>query len=149
MRTTLKKGIGRGAAGNGNGHAVLPPGVQKPIALYRQPPRGGRSIGRRLAGFFFWLLVLVAMVAGKAMAAVCIALPLGLIAGRWLLQIATRLVAVSATSGLPNPPLRLDVPWLSVAVLSVVLLVILAVSAIAGSLSARRVPEEDLMRGTT
>ncbi|HZX55857.1 MAG TPA: hypothetical protein VFE86_14320, partial [Ilumatobacteraceae bacterium] len=33
---------------------------------------------------------LVAMVAGKAMAAVCIALPLGLIAGRWLLQIATR-----------------------------------------------------------
>src|SRR4051794_21402318 len=92
---------------------------------------------------------LVAMVAGKAMAAVCIALPLGLIAGRWLLQIATRLVAVSATSGLPSPPLRLDVPWLAVAVLSVVLLVILGVSAIAGSLSARRVPKEDLMRGTT
>jgi hypothetical protein len=60
---------------------------------------------------------LVAMVAGKAMAAVCIALPLGLIAGRWLLQIATRLVAVSATSGLPNPPLRLDVPWITVAAL--------------------------------
>src|SRR5258705_13330808 len=66
MRTTLKRGIGRGADLNGNGHVVLPPGVQKPIALYRQPPRGGRSIGRRLAGFFFWLLVLVAMVAGGA-----------------------------------------------------------------------------------
>src|SRR4051794_1102522 len=66
MRTTLKRGIGRGADLNGNGHAVLPPGVQKPIALYRQPPRGGRSIGRRVAGFFFWLLVLVAMVAGGA-----------------------------------------------------------------------------------
>jgi len=66
MRTTLKRGIGRGADLNGNGHAVLPPGVQKPIALYRQPPRVGRSIGRRLAGFFFWLLVLVAMVAGGA-----------------------------------------------------------------------------------
>ena len=66
MRTTLKRGIGRGADLNGNGHAVLPPGVQKPIALYRQPPREGRSIGRRLAGFFFWLLVLVAMVAGGA-----------------------------------------------------------------------------------
>jgi hypothetical protein len=92
---------------------------------------------------------LVAMVAGKAMAAVCIALPLGLIAGRWLLQIATRLVAVSATSGLPNPPLRLDVPWITVAALSVVLLAILAFSAIAGSISARRVPQEDLMRGTT
>jgi len=92
---------------------------------------------------------LVAMVAGKAMAAVCIALPLGLIAGRWLLQIATRLVAVSATSGLPNPPLRLDVPWLAVAVLSIALLALLALSAIAGSISARRVPHEDLMRGTT
>jgi len=92
---------------------------------------------------------LVAMVAGKAMAAVCIALPLGLIAGRWLLQIATRLVAVSATSGLPNPPLRLDVPWITVAALSIALLAILAFSAIAGSISARRVPQEDLMRGTT
>src|SRR5437667_11428867 len=66
MRTTLKRGIGRGADLNGNGHAVLPPGVLTPIALYRQPPRGGRSIGRRLAGFFVWLLVLVAMVAGRA-----------------------------------------------------------------------------------
>jgi LCP family protein required for cell wall assembly len=66
MRTTLKRGIGRGAELNGNGHAVLPPGVLTPIALYRQPPRGGRNIGRRLAGFFFWLLVLVAMVAGGA-----------------------------------------------------------------------------------
>jgi LCP family protein required for cell wall assembly len=66
MRTTLKRGIGRGADLNGNGHAVLPPGVLTPIALYRQPPRAGRSIGRRLAGFFFWLVVLVAMVAGGA-----------------------------------------------------------------------------------
>src|SRR5438876_1661023 len=66
MRTTLKRGIGRGADLNGNGHAVLPPGVLTPIALYRQPPREGRSIRRRLAGFFFWLLVLVAMVAGGA-----------------------------------------------------------------------------------
>src|SRR2546421_10438684 len=66
MRTTLKRGIGRGADLNGNGHAVLPPGVLTPIALYRQPPRAGRSIGRRLVGFFLWLLVLVAMVAGGA-----------------------------------------------------------------------------------
>ena len=66
MRTTLKRGIGRGAELNGNGHAVLPPGVLTPIARYRQPPRQGRGIGRRLAGFFFWLLVLVAMVVGGA-----------------------------------------------------------------------------------
>src|SRR4029079_19049222 len=51
MRTTLKKGIGRGAAGNGNGHAVLPPGALTPVTLYRQPPppqRGAAAQGGRL-----------------------------------------------------------------------------------------------------
>ena len=66
MRTTLKRGIGRGADLNGNGHAVLPPRVLTPIARYRQPPRQGRSVARRIAGFFLWLLVIVAMVAGGA-----------------------------------------------------------------------------------
>ena len=92
---------------------------------------------------------LVRMVAGKSLAAVCLALPLGLVGGRWLLQIATRLVAVSATSGNPNPPLRLSVPWLSVAALSVGLLVVLGVGAVIGATSARHVPDEDLLRGTT
>jgi LCP family protein required for cell wall assembly len=66
MRTTLKRGIGRGAELNGNGRAVLPPRVLTPMARYRQPPRQGTGIGRRLAGFFFWVLILVAMVAGGA-----------------------------------------------------------------------------------
>jgi len=66
MRTTLKRGIGRGAELNGNGRAVLPPRVLTPMARYRQPPRQGRGIGRRIAGFFFWVLILVAMVAGGA-----------------------------------------------------------------------------------
>jgi LCP family protein required for cell wall assembly len=66
MRTTLKRGIGRGAGLNGNGHAVLPPGALTPVARYTQPPRKGRSVGRRLIGAFFWLLVLVAMAAGGA-----------------------------------------------------------------------------------
>jgi hypothetical protein len=92
---------------------------------------------------------LVAMVAGKSFAAICLAIPLGLIGGRWLLQIATRLVAVSATSGRPNPPLRLAVPWVLVATLSIILLVVLGLGAVAGAMSARRVPDEDLMRGTT
>jgi hypothetical protein len=91
---------------------------------------------------------LVAMVAGKSLAAICLAVPLGLIGGRWLLEIATRLVAVSATSGRPNPPLRLSVPWLLVAGLSVALVVVLGAGAVAGAMSARRVPDEDLMRGT-
>jgi LCP family protein required for cell wall assembly len=66
MRTTLKRGIGRGADLNGNGHAVLPPGVLTPVARYRQPPPQGPSFRRRVAGFFLWLFVLVAMVAGGA-----------------------------------------------------------------------------------
>jgi hypothetical protein len=92
---------------------------------------------------------LVTIVAGKSFAAICLAIPLGLIGGRWLLQIATRLVAVSATSGRPNPPLRLEVPWATVGLLAVALLGVLGLGALMGAMSARRVPHEDLMRGTT
>jgi LCP family protein required for cell wall assembly len=66
LRTTLKRGIGRGAALNGNGHAVLPPGALTPMSRYRQPPRDGKGVGRRLATFFGWVVVLVLMVAGGA-----------------------------------------------------------------------------------
>src|SRR3954471_16671934 len=66
MRTTLKRGIGRGASLNGNGHSVLPPGALTPMARYQAPPPGGRGMGRRIAGFFLWLGVLVLMVAGGA-----------------------------------------------------------------------------------
>ena len=92
---------------------------------------------------------LVAMVAGKTLAVIVLAIPIGLVAGRWLLRIATRLVAVSATSGSPNPALRLSVPWASVIPLSFGLLLLLAVGALAGAMSAHSVPNEDLMRGTT
>ena len=43
MRTTLKRGLGRGAAPNGNGKAVLPPGVSSPVSFYRQPDGSSRS----------------------------------------------------------------------------------------------------------
>jgi LCP family protein required for cell wall assembly len=39
MRTTLKRGVGRGAVVNGDGRAVLPPGVLSPVKRYRQPER--------------------------------------------------------------------------------------------------------------
>jgi LCP family protein required for cell wall assembly len=66
MRTTLKRGIGRGAELNGNGRAVLPPGVLTPVARYRQPPRQRKSIGRRIGALFLWVLVVTLMVAGGA-----------------------------------------------------------------------------------
>ena len=43
MRTTLKRGIGRGAAVTGNGRPVLPPGALSPITIYRQPEPAPRS----------------------------------------------------------------------------------------------------------
>src|SRR3954463_13767778 len=62
MRTTLKKGIGRGAALNGNGHAVLPPGALTPVTLYRQPlpPRPG--VATRVGRFFVWAGATLAVV---------------------------------------------------------------------------------------
>jgi len=43
MKTTLKRGIGRGAAFNGNGRSILPPGPPTAMTRYRQPepPRRG------------------------------------------------------------------------------------------------------------
>jgi LCP family protein required for cell wall assembly len=62
MRTTLKKGIGRGAALNGNGHAILPPGALTPVTLYRQPPPPRRSVAARVGRFFLWTAALFAVV---------------------------------------------------------------------------------------
>jgi LCP family protein required for cell wall assembly len=38
MRTTLKRGVGRGASHNGNGRAIYPPGTLSTVTRYRQPP---------------------------------------------------------------------------------------------------------------
>ena len=43
MRTTLKRGVGRAASANGNGHAVFPPGTVSAVTRYRQPPPPGRT----------------------------------------------------------------------------------------------------------
>jgi LCP family protein required for cell wall assembly len=66
VRTTLKRGIGRTAAVNGDGRAVLPPGVLSPVTRYRQPERKRgalRTVGRVL---FFLLAACVAVVLGIA-----------------------------------------------------------------------------------
>jgi LCP family protein required for cell wall assembly len=66
MRTTLKRGIGRGAGTNGNGNVTLPPGALTPVARYRQPARSRPSFAARVGKFFLGLLVIVLMVAGGA-----------------------------------------------------------------------------------
>ncbi len=61
MRTTLKRGIGRGAV-NGNGHGLLPPGALSPVTLYRQPSPPRRSFAAQVGRFFLWLGVTAAVV---------------------------------------------------------------------------------------
>ena len=65
MRTTLKRGIGRGAAVNGNGRPVLPPGALSPITIYRQPEPPPRSGWAALRTAFAWLAVAVLVVIGS------------------------------------------------------------------------------------
>jgi LCP family protein required for cell wall assembly len=72
MRTTLKKGIGRGAGVNGNGRSVLPPGSLTPVTLYRQPPPPHRGVAARVGRFFAW--------AGAALAVVVV----GVVGGFYL-----------------------------------------------------------------
>jgi LCP family protein required for cell wall assembly len=67
MRTTLKRGVGRGAELNGNGHAVYPPTAVSAITRYEQPPpgRSGLSLVRRiLLGTLLVVISLALAVAG-------------------------------------------------------------------------------------
>src|SRR5262245_16497558 len=67
MRTTLKRGVGRGATTNGNGRSMLPPAALGPVTMYRQPPpppRSGRSLILQILGWS--ALVLAVLVGGTA-----------------------------------------------------------------------------------
>jgi LCP family protein required for cell wall assembly len=67
MRTTLKRGVGRGATLNGNGRAAVPPAPLGPVTVYRQPPpasRTGRSLALAILGWS--ALVLAVLVGGTA-----------------------------------------------------------------------------------
>jgi LCP family protein required for cell wall assembly len=98
MRTTLKRGIGRGGAVNGNGRAVLPPGALSPVTRYRQPlppPRSGFALFKRI---FAWIVMALLVAAGS-------------VAGGAYLWFHESIAAVAAST--PDVKLaakRLDVP---------------------------------------
>jgi LCP family protein required for cell wall assembly len=64
----MKRGVGRGAAANGNGKAVFPPGTVSAVTRYRQPPPPARTglgfLRRILLGTFIGVTSLVLAVAG-------------------------------------------------------------------------------------
>jgi LCP family protein required for cell wall assembly len=67
MRTTLKRGVGRGAALGGNGTTTGSSGSLAPVAIYQQPPapkRNGTSLALRIFGWS--ALVLAVLVGGTA-----------------------------------------------------------------------------------
>jgi LCP family protein required for cell wall assembly len=55
--------MGRGAALNGNGRAVLPPAAGSPVTLYRQPPPPRRSRWRLAGSVLGWAFVVMLMMA--------------------------------------------------------------------------------------
>jgi LCP family protein required for cell wall assembly len=67
MRTTLKRGLGRGAATNGNGKAVLPPGSSSPVTFYRQPGGPRRSRAALVGRIAMWLGIACLVLAGGAL----------------------------------------------------------------------------------
>ena len=61
MRTTTKRGLGRGAAMSGNDRPVLPPGALSPVTIYRQPEPPGRSRWATVRTVFLYLFVVLLM----------------------------------------------------------------------------------------
>jgi LCP family protein required for cell wall assembly len=66
MKTTLKRGIGRGAAMNGNGRAIYPPAAPTPMTRYRQPDPPKRGAWHLVGAIFLWTVLAVIIVGAAA-----------------------------------------------------------------------------------
>src|SRR6266699_205201 len=67
MRTTLKRGVGRGAGARSNGRAVFPPGTISAVSRYRQPSPPPSSPLRLLRRILLGtLLILISLATGAA-----------------------------------------------------------------------------------
>src|SRR3981081_1498711 len=63
MKTTMKRGMGRGAAVNGNGRAVYPPGVHTPMTRYRHADPRRRNAWQVVRTVVLWMLVAAVVIA--------------------------------------------------------------------------------------
>jgi LCP family protein required for cell wall assembly len=66
MKTTLKRGMGRGASVNGNGRAVYPPASPTPMSRYRQPDPPRRGAWGVVRAVLLWTVLATLIVAGGA-----------------------------------------------------------------------------------
>ena len=66
MKTTLKRGMGRGATVNGDGRAIYPPAAPTPMSRYRQPDPPKRGAWHLVASIFLWTLLAVLIVGAAA-----------------------------------------------------------------------------------
>jgi LCP family protein required for cell wall assembly len=66
MKTTLKRGMGRGASVNGDGRPVYPPGVRTPMTRYRQPEPHRRGAWQLVRAVVLWTVLAALVVAGGA-----------------------------------------------------------------------------------
>ena len=89
MKTTLKRGMGRGAAVNGNGRSVYPPGVHTPMKRYRQPEPRRRDAWQLVRSVVLWVIVVAVIVASG-------------VAGAAFSQTFTQSGGIGATTGDPG-----------------------------------------------
>ena len=66
MKTTLKRGMGRGAAANGNGRAIFPPGVHTPMRRYRQPEPAPKGAWHVIRAVVLWIVLAMLVIGGGA-----------------------------------------------------------------------------------
>jgi LCP family protein required for cell wall assembly len=67
MKTTLKRGMGRGATVNGDGRAIYPPGVRTPMRRYRQPEAAAsEGAWHVIRAVILWTMLAALVVAGGA-----------------------------------------------------------------------------------
>jgi LCP family protein required for cell wall assembly len=67
MKTTLKRGIGRGAAVNGNGRAVYPPAIGPSMRRYHQPPASRRGPLVIFGKVLLWVVLVALMLSSGAL----------------------------------------------------------------------------------